>query len=231
MTIQLREFSDAVFEQFSRVGKALSHAKRLQLLTLLIQAERTVEVLAEEIGISVASASQHLQVLRSARLVEAHKHGLYVTYRVSDPAVQNLLQDLRMIAEHQIAEVEQITRRFLEGRPEVEAVDMQHLLERLRSNDVTVLDVRPVDEYRAGHIPGALSTPLKELVAYIADLPKDKDVVAYCRGPYCLMAIQAVEMLRAQGYHAAHLADGVREWIASGHELEEGDEPGTVNRQ
>jgi len=219
-----RLFKDAIYEQFARLGKALSSPKRLELLDLICQGERTVEVLAKEAGLTVANASQHLQVLRAARLVEADKVGLFVTYRLAEQTVCEFFRAMRLLAERRLAEVEQIKRRFLEGREGMEPVDREALLKRVREGVVTVLDVRPVEEYRAGHIPGALSIPLKELERRLSDLPQDQEIVAYCRGPYCVLAVQAVEMLRARGFRAIRLEDGVQDWRARGLPVAAGEE-------
>ncbi len=211
-----RQFKDAIYEQFSRIGKAVSSPKRLELLELLCQAEKTVETLARETGLTLANASQHLQVLRTARLVEAEKEGLYVKYRLADQMVCRFFRSMRVLAENRLAEVELINRRFLEGRKGMEPVDRKDLLKRVRQGAVTVLDVRPAAEYRAGHIPGALSVPLGQLKEMISNLPKDQDVVAYCRGPYCVLAVEAVEILRKKGYKAIRLEEGVQDWLAMG---------------
>lgn len=211
-----RIFKDAIYEQFSRIGRAVSSPKRLELLDLLCQGERTVEVLAKETGMSVANASQHLHVLRAARLVETEKAGLFVTYRLSDQAVCEFFRAMRVLAETRLAEVEQIKRQFLEGREGMEPVDRNALLRRVRKGEVTVLDVRPVEEYLAGHIPGAISIQLKELERHLSELPRKQEIVAYCRGPFCVLAIQAVEMLREKGFRAVRLEDGVQDWRAMG---------------
>ena len=211
-----RAFKDAIYEQFARIGKSVSSPKRLELLDLLCQGERTVEVLAKESGMTVANASQHLQVLRTARLVEAEKEGLYVIYRLADQTVCEFFHAMRVLAESQLAEVEQIKRRFLEGREGMQPVDRKALLELVRQGGVTVLDVRPVEEYNAGHVPGALSIPLKELQLRLSDLPRDQEIVAYCRGPYCVLSIQAVEMLRARGFQAVRLEEGIQDLRAMG---------------
>ena len=211
-----RVFKDAIYEQFARIGKSVSSPKRLELLDLLCQGERTVEVLAKESGMTVANASQHLQVLRTARLVEAEKEGLYVIYRLADQTVCEFFHAMRVLAESQLAEVEQIKRRFLEGREGMQPVDRKALLKLMREEAVTVLDVRPVEEYNAGHIPGALSIPLKELALHLSELPHDQEIVAYCRGPYCVLSIDAVEMLRAKGFRAVRLEEGVQDLRALG---------------
>jgi len=217
-------FKDAIYEQFSRIGKAVSSPKRLELLDLLCQGPRTVEVLARESGLTVANASQHLQVLRAARLVEADKEGLYVKYRLADQTVCEFFRSMRVLAESRLAEVEQIKRRFLEGKEGMEPVDRKALLELVREGAVTVLDVRPVEEYKAGHIPGAISIPLKELQLRLSDLSRDQEIVAYCRGPYCVLSIQAVEMLRARGFNAVRLEEGIQDLRALGFPISVGKE-------
>ena len=183
-------FKAAIYEQIARIGHATASPGRLELLDLLSQGPRTVEALATELGHSVANTSHHLQVLRRARLVEAEKAGLYVTYRLADTAVSTFFLALRRLAEARLAEVEQVTRQYLDARGALESVSRDELLHRVRSGDVTILDVRPREEYRAGHIPGALSVPLSEVKKRLAELPKDREIVAYCRGPYCVMALE-----------------------------------------
>jgi rhodanese-related sulfurtransferase len=172
--------------------------------------------------LTIANASQHLQVLRAARLVEAEKEGLFVIYRLADQTVCEFFRAMRVLAESQLAEVEQIKRRFLEGREGMEPVDRDALLKLVREGAVTVLDVRPVEEYNAGHIPGALSIPLKDLTLHLSDLPHDQEIVAYCRGPYCVLSIQAVEMLRARGFQAVRLEEGIQDLRAMGFQIAEG---------
>jgi rhodanese-related sulfurtransferase len=196
----------------------------LELIDLLCQGERTVEALAKETGLTVANASQHLQVLRAARLVEAEKMGLYVTYRLADQMVCEFFLSMRILAENRLAEVEQTKRRFLEGREGMEPVDRDALLKRVHEGLVTVLDVRPSEEYQAGHIPGAISIPLKELKRRLSGLPQNQEIVAYCRGPYCVLAIQAVEVLRAKGFNAVRLEEGIQDWRALGFSVAVGDQ-------
>ena len=184
-----------------------------------------MEVLAQEAGLTLANASQHLKVLRQARLVEAEKRGVFVIYRIADQAVDDFYGALRGLAETRLAEVQQIARAFVEKRGSLEPVDRHLLLERVRSGEVTVLDVRPAEEYRAAHIPGAVSVPLKELEERLGSLPRDREVVAYCRGPYCVLAPEAVKLLRARGYRAVALGDGVAEWRARGLPVSAGDAP------
>lgn len=213
-------YKTALFEQFARVGKALCSAKRLELLDLLLQAERTVEELARETGMSIANTSQHLQVLKQARVVESERQGNHVVYRPSNEHVAGLVSSIQLFAEHGLAEVEAITRRFHDGREDMEPVDRTQLLRRAGSGDVIVLDVRPRAEYEAGHLPHAISLPLEDLEKRLATLPKDKAIVAYCRGPYCVLAVEAVDRLREKGYSAVRLEDGVREWQEHGLPIE-----------
>ena len=216
MTPPPSRFKAAIYEQISRIGHATASPGRLELLDLLSQGPRTVEALAAELGHSVANTSHHLQVLRRARLVEAEKTGLYVTYRLADTAVSTFFLVLRRLAESRWAEVEQITRQYLEARGSLESVGRDELLRRVRSGNVVILDVRPREEYRAGHIPGALSVPLSDLKKRLAELPKDREVVAYCRGPYCVMALEAVALLRKRGFRAHRMEEGVADWRARG---------------
>jgi rhodanese-related sulfurtransferase len=220
MPTEPRRFKDAIYVQFARVSKAISAPKRLELLDLLCQAPRTVEALANQAAISVANASQHLQVLRSAHLVDAEKKGLYVEYRLADENVCRFFHALRGLAESRLAEVEHVTRHFLEKRGEMEPVGGEELLRRVRAGNVTLIDVRPSEEYRAGHIPGALSVPLSELKKRLVELPKNRDVVAYCRGPYCVMAVEAVELLRKKGFRAHRMEQGVVDWRLRGWRIE-----------
>ncbi len=222
MSARNRRFKDDIYEQLSRVSKAMSAPKRLELLDLLCQGPRTVEALADQVAISVANASQHLQVLRAARLVETEKKGLYVEYRLADDQVCRFFQALRDVARSRLAEVEQVTRQYLGAHGAMERVDGHELLRRVRSGQVTILDVRPSEEYRAGHIPDALSVPLPTLKKRLAELPRNREVVAYCRGPYCVMAIEAVELLRKKGFRAYRMEHGVMEWRARGWRVEIG---------
>lgn len=219
-----RRFKDAVYEQFARIGKAISSPRRLELLDFLCQCPRTVEALARETGQSLANTSRHLQVLRAARLVEAEKKGLHVICRLADEGVSEFYRGLRSLAESRLVEVERVTREFLEKRGMMEPVDRAALLERVRSRQVTVLDVRPREEYEAGHIPGALSVPLGELETALARLPRDQEIVAYCRGPYCVLAVEVVGILRARGFRAVRLEEGVPDWRAMGFPVAVGPE-------
>jgi len=215
-----RRFKNAIYEQFARVSKALASAHRVELVELLSQGPRTVEALARLADMTVANTSAHLQVLRGAGLVESTKEGLYVTYRVADPSVAELLLTTRRVAEARLAEVAKVTREFLAANAQLEEIDEAALRARVRRGEVTLLDVRPPEEFAAGHIPGALSVPLPELARQLARLPRRQEVVAYCRGPYCVMAIEAVRQLRAKGFKAVRLEDGVLDWAALGHAVE-----------
>jgi len=210
-----RRFKTAIYEQFARVSKALASPHRIELVELLAQSPRSVETLSRLADMSLANTSAHLQVLRSAGLVEATKSGLFVTYRLADPAVADLLLALRRTAEVRLAEVERITREFLTEHRQFEPVDEAALRKRVRSGEVTLLDVRPPEEFDAGHIPGAVSVPLVELAKRMEGLPKRKEVVAYCRGPYCVLSVEAVDLLRRKGFKAVRLPDGVLDWAAN----------------
>lgn len=218
-----RRYKDTIYEQLARVGKALASGTRLEILDVLCQGSRTVDLLAQRIGQSVANTSYHLQVLRQTRLVEAEKEGVHVTYRLADEEVCAFFRALRGLAESRLLEIEEVTRRFLEARGSMEPVARDALVARVRSGEVTVLDVRPPEEYGAGHIPGALSVPLGDLERCLAELPRDREVVAYCRGPYCVMAVEAVEMLRAGGFRALRMEEGVLDWKARGLPIEVAD--------
>lgn len=220
-----RSFKDAIYEQLARIGKALASPRRLELLDLLCQGPRTVEALAQETAQSVANTSQHLQVLRAARVVTAEKAGLFVTYRVAGQDVSDCFRTLRRVAESHLGDVTQATRQFLHERGLMDPVDREGLVARVRRGEVTVLDVRPRSEYVAGHIPGAVSVPLAELKRRLAKLPRRREIVAYCRGPFCVLAVEAVRLLRARGFRAARLEDGVPDWRARGLRVAVGESP------
>ncbi len=220
----------AAYEQIARIGHATASPIRLELLDLLAQGPRTVEALARQTGQSVAATSHHLQVLRRACLVEAEKAGVYVTYRLADARVEAFLLELRQLSEARLAEIRHVTRQYLESRGALEPVDNQELIRRVRSGAVTLIDVRPREEYVAGHLPGALSIPVAELATRGRELPRRRDVVAYCRGPYCVMALDAVDLLRQRGFRAHRLDQGVVEWRARGWRIERGDQRQTEVR-
>jgi len=217
---------DGLYEQFARIGKAVAHPKRIELLDLLCQGERSVEVLAEAAAMSVTNTSAHLRVLREARLVSTRKEGTRVFYRLADDAVCDFFVNLRDLASDRYAEVDRIVRDYFEARDELEPVDREELLERAGQGEVVVLDVRPREEYEAGHIPGAVSVPLKELRQRMASLPKGAEIVAYCRGPYCVLAPQALELLRRRGFTARRLLDGFPEWRRAGLPVAVGEDEG-----
>lgn len=209
-------FKHELFTQFARMGKALSHANRLEILEFLAQGERNVEALAKTSGLTVANTSQHLQQLRQAGLVTMHKRGQHVYYRLPGDEVVELIAMLRALAERQLAEVERLVNAYLTVKDSLEPVPATELMQRARSGLVTVLDVRPTEEFVAGHVPGAINLPLKQLESRLHQLPMDQEIVAYCRGPYCVLAFEAVAKLRANGFKARRLQDGFPEWKIAG---------------
>ena len=210
----------ALFAQFAVVAKSLGHAHRLELLEHLAQGERTVEVLAQRTGLSTANASQHLHQMRRAGMLTTRRDGKFVYYRLVDDAVLDLLAALRRIAERNSAEVERVIRTYFHDRDSLEAVSRDELLQQRRAGLVTVLDVRPPDEFALGHLPGAVNIPLRELEARLADLDPSQEIVAYCRGPYCVLSYEAVAALRTKGFKARRLEDGFPEWRAAGLPIE-----------
>jgi rhodanese-related sulfurtransferase/DNA-binding transcriptional ArsR family regulator len=215
-TLEHRAFKTRLYGLYARIGKALASPHRIEILELLAQGERPVESLASEVGLSVANASQHLQALRRAGLVDTRREGLYVHYSLSDLAVCDLSRTLRIVAERRLGELDRLVRDEFGDRHDAEVVSFEELLARARRKDICVLDTRPAREYAAGHIAGALSVPVDELKQRLRRLPKDMDYVAYCRGPYCVYADRAVELLRKSGRRARRLRDGFPEWRAAG---------------
>src|SRR5262245_36265731 len=211
-----KTFKSDLFEQFARVGKALSSGKRLQMLEYLAQGERSVEALADMTGLSVANTSQHLQQLRRAGLTLARREGLYVFYRLSGDSVVRLLAALRAVGQEHLAEVDKLVKTYFESKDSLEPVSAKELLTRARAGVITVLDVRPPEEYAAGHIRGAINVPLNELTKRLHEIPSGKEVIAYCRGPYCVLAFEAVAQLRKKGRKARRLVDGFPEWKSAG---------------
>ena len=215
-------FKHDLFTQFARVGKALSNGNRLELLEYIAQGERSVDELARVSGLTVANTSQHLQQLRQAGLVSSRKDGLKVFYNLSGDDVVGLLDALRDVAERHVADVERLVNTYLTVKDELEPLPRKELLERVRDGLVTVLDVRPPEEYAAGHIPGAVNVPLSELKHYLKELNPKQEIVAYCRGPHCVLAFDAVASLRKQGLKARRLEDGYPEWKTAGLPVETG---------
>lgn len=217
-----RQDKDRLYEQFARITKAMGSPRRVELLDLLCQGERTVEGLARETGLSVANVSQHLQQLKASRLVASRRDDRYVHYRLADPEVGLFLRGLQTLARQQLAEADLAVRAYFGDAAGMTPVDRAELLRRTEAGEVVLLDVRPVEEYRAGHLPEAVSVPAETLPEIIGLLPRDKTIVAYCRGPYCVFAAEAVAILRREGFHAFHLADGVLEWRTAGLPVEIG---------
>jgi rhodanese-related sulfurtransferase/DNA-binding transcriptional ArsR family regulator len=211
-----RLFKDGLYAQFARIGHAVSTPKRIELLDLLAQAERTVADLAELTATPIKNTSAHLKTLRQAGLVDTRKDGSFVYYRLADPEVQELVRQLQAVAHARFAEVERMTRLYLDGRDDLEAISVKELERRLREGDVTVIDVRPREEFQAAHIPGALSVPIEQLKRGRANVPRTREVVAYCRGRYCVYAVEAVTLLRKRGYRALRLENGLPGWRADG---------------
>jgi rhodanese-related sulfurtransferase/DNA-binding transcriptional ArsR family regulator len=214
--VDKRGFKNGLYQQFARIGKALAAPARVEMMELLAQRERTVESLADELGLTMGNASAHLQVLREARLVEARKEGLYMHYRLADDSVLELLQSVRKAAESRLAEVDRLVETYFHDRAEMDALSFGELRTRLKAGDAILIDVRPIEEYEAGHIAGALSIPYDALEERLRELPKDKDVVAYCRGPYCVFADQAVATLKSKRRKAFRLEAGYPEWKTAG---------------
>ena len=205
-----------LYDQVARIGKALASPKRLELIELLCQGEKAVELLAAQADISVKLASAHLRALRQARLVDTRKEGKYVVYRLAGPGVADLWVALRAQAEERLVELQVALRQLVAQGDGLEGVDRKTMLKKAAAGELLVLDVRPAEEYAAAHLPHARSLPVNELKKRLAELPKDTPLVAYCRGPFCLMAKNAVDLLRKRGYQAFHLSDGVAEWRARG---------------
>jgi rhodanese-related sulfurtransferase len=224
MTTPKRRFKAASYDQLARIGKALASGPRLEILDLLCQGPRVVEAIAAEVEQSMANTSHHLQALRRAGLVDSERDGIRIVYRVADDDVRTFFGALRRVGESHLAELQRVAERFLSDRGALDPVDRDGLVDRVQRGEVTVVDVRPADEFAAGHLPGAVSIPLPELKQRLKELPKRREVVAYCRGPYCVMAIDAVELLRSAGYRAERLEDGVADWRARGLAIETSEE-------
>ncbi len=205
-----------LYAELARVSKAVASPHRLEIVELLAQGERTVDAVADALSIPIANASHHLRSLYAARLVDSRREGTFIHYRLADPLVFELTRTVRRLAERRLDEVERIAHSYFDARDQLAPIAREELLDRVRGGDVIVLDVRPAEEYRAGHIEGAVSIPTSELARRLRELPRDKEIVAYCRGPYCVMALDAVVLLRARGRKARRLAEGFPEWRAAG---------------
>jgi rhodanese-related sulfurtransferase len=223
--MRARDFKDAVFDQFARIAAAFASPKRIELIDLLAQGERHVEALAREANLTVANTSQHLQTLKAASLVATRKAGLQVFYRLADPMVLQGYRALQQLAKARLAEMGRLVDDYFSNADGLEPVESAELLRRARSRDVVVIDVRPPEEYAAGHIAGALSIPLGQLERRLRTLPRNKRIVAYCRGPYCVLAAEAVRRLRARGRKAVRLKDGFPDWRDAGLPVGAGPEP------
>jgi ArsR family transcriptional regulator len=210
----------ALFAQFALVAKTLGHPQRLELIEQLGQGPRSVDTLAEKLGLPIANVSQHLQHLKRAGLVANERNGKFIVYRLADNAVLTLMSSLQAVAEKSLAEVDKIVRGYFHERDSMEPISRQELAQRLRDGLVTIVDVRPSDEFALGHVPGALNIPLSQLERRMADLDPDQEIVAYCRGAYCVLSFEAVASLRKRGFKARRLEDGLPEWRAAGLEIE-----------
>jgi rhodanese-related sulfurtransferase/DNA-binding transcriptional ArsR family regulator len=212
----------ALFAEFAAVAKTLGHAHRLELLEQIAQGERNVETLAQRTGLSTANASQHLQHMRRAGLILSRRDGKFVLYRLADEGVIDLLTALRRIAERNVAEVARVVRTYFDSRDSLEPVPRNELMRRMRAGSVTVLDVRPHDEFALGHIPGAVNVPLSALAKQLSAFKRSREIIAYCRGPYCVLSFEAVALLRENGFKVRRLEDGMPEWRAAGLPVVEG---------
>jgi rhodanese-related sulfurtransferase/biotin operon repressor len=214
--MSIRKPKQALYEQFAIVAKALGHPQRLELIEHLAQGARSVDLLATKVGLPIANVSQHLQTLRRAGLVQAEREGKFVNYRLADDTVLSLFASVRSVAERHLAEVDRIVQGYFETRDSMEPVTREVLAARMRDGLVTVIDVRPPDEFALGHVPGAINVPLADLQARLAEMDPDREIVAYCRGPWCVMSFEAVSALRKRGFQVRRLEDGLPEWKAAG---------------
>lgn len=211
-----RDLKDPLYAQFARIGHAVASPVRVEMLDLLSQGEKSVETLAGETATSVKNASAHLRVLRHARLVETRRQATWVHYRLADDSVARFVRELQQLARGRLAEVEQVARRYIEDKDGFDAVTLPELRRLVRKGEVTVVDVRPRQEFDSGHIPGALSIPVAELKRRLRELPRKREVVAYCRGPYCVFSLEAVTLLRKRGFKARRTDDGLPGWRQAG---------------
>ncbi|MBD0381470.1 ArsR/SmtB family transcription factor [Paenibacillus sedimenti] len=207
-----RKWKDQLYQEFARIGKCLSSPKRLELIDLLAQGPKSVDQLSKATGMSIANVSQHLQTLHESRLVRFNKKGNFVIYEVAELSVADFMVSLHRLSEKQLVEIQRLKTDILQHHASMEPISLEVLMERMERGEVLLLDVRPEDEYVMGHIPGAISIPIGELEKHLATLPVNKEIVAYCRGPYCLMSAQAVEILKSKGIKASRIEEGVHEW-------------------
>ena len=211
-----RQFKDALYAQFARIGHALASPKRIELLDLLGQGEKTVELLAEQCATPIKNTSAHLRVLRQARLVDTRRDGTYVNYRLADDDVLRLLRTVETLGHQRLADVQQVVQQFVDRRDQLAPVTLKELRRLVREGEVTVVDVRPAEEFAAGHIPGAMSIPVADLKRRLRDLPREREVIAYCRGRYCVYSLDAVTLLRRNGYRARRAEEGLPDWRIAG---------------
>lgn len=214
--MKAREFKDLIFQQFANIATAFSSPKRLEIIDVLEQGEKDVETLSRQISATFANTSRHLQILKNARLVESRRDGVRMHYRLADEKVFNCWKSLQSLAENRVAEIREVLRDFLGERNAMNAMSKEELWSRIESNDVIVLDVRPEEEFSSGHIPGAISIPLSELRERLNEIPHDREIVAYCRGPYCVLSPEAIKILLDEGYDASRLEEGLPEWREAG---------------
>ncbi|MCH9029994.1 MAG: metalloregulator ArsR/SmtB family transcription factor [Bacteroidetes bacterium] len=214
--MKAREFKDLIFQQFANIATAFSSPKRLEIIDILEQGEKDVETLSRQISATFANTSRHLQILKNARLVESRRDGVRMHYRLADEKVFNCWKSLQSLAENRVAEIREVLRDFLGERNAINAMSKEELWSRIESNDVIVLDVRPEEEFSSGHIPGAISIPLSELRERLNEIPHDREIVAYCRGPYCVLSPEAIKILLDEGYDASRLEEGLPEWREAG---------------
>jgi rhodanese-related sulfurtransferase/predicted transcriptional regulator len=218
MDQESRTFKDSTYAQLARIGKAIASPKRLEILDILAQGSKTVETISRETEMSVANTSQHLQTLLEARLVDYQKQGLYSYYQLADKTVTNFILSLQLLAEKRIAEIQRLRENLYTNKDNMEQIKMNELLERMKNGKVTLIDVRPKEEYEILHIPGANSIPIEELEKNLSSLSMNQEIVAYCRGRYCLLSVEAVELLRAHGFNAVRLEESAQEWYSQNDE-------------
>jgi len=214
MDQESRMFKDSTYAQLARIGKAISSPRRLEILDILAQGSKTVETIARETDMSVANTSQHLQTLLESRLVEYEKRGIYSYYKLADRTVVNFILSLQLLAEKRITELQKLREEMYTNKDNMEPIKMDELIVRMKQGNVTLIDVRPKEEYEMMHIPGANSIPMEELMRQLSSLPLNQEIVAYCRGRYCLLSVEAVEILRAHGFKAVRLEESVQEWLS-----------------